>query len=157
MCVRDLRACFASIEKQEEKFPYFANDVNPGMQTALGRADVLFSDLGLIGLTVAGIEDLHRKNADNVVYWKYEYFIQSPEDCLRKLYSELGEPWFEHDFENIENTATDLDALTLHKFPHEGKGPVAPVKNNWEDFVPKDIADLIMEKFPYFNQAFGYV
>ena len=113
---------------------------------------------GLVGLPVEGVMDLHLRKFPGTVIWQYEYVTRSPEAAMRKLYVEINEPWFDgHDFTNVENQATDLDALYLGKFPHDGAGPVTPaVEGEWARFVPEDLAVQMMQRFAPYNRAFGY-
>lgn len=156
ICVRDLREIFASIEKQHHKFPAFDDAANPNERTTYSRADRYFSPEGMIGFPIVGVEDLLRRRPKGLIVFQYETFVASPEDTLRKLYAELGEPWFDHDLESVESTATDLDALYLHKFPHEGSGAVADPGEQWQQYVSPDIATEIMNRYPGYNRAFGY-
>ncbi|UCC72050.1 MAG: sulfotransferase [Gemmatimonadota bacterium] len=152
--VRDLRAVFASIEKQHRKSPVIAL---PGDQTVANRAQTMFHrQTGMIGAPICGVEDILRRDPGNVILVKYESLVANPRVVLRNLYDQLGEIWFDHDLDNVENVATDLDALWLNKFPHEGSGKVAPPDDAWSDWISPDIAADIMRKFSGYNSAFGY-
>lgn len=158
LCVRDPRGVFGSIEKQHMKFPAFDDSANPNDRTMFARADRMFSPEGIIGITIVGIEDVVRRFKSRVSVVQYETFAAQPEDAMRRLYAEMGDPWFAHDFESVEPTATDLDALYLHKFPHEGSGKVMPPRRDeWREYVTEDIAGLIMARYADFNRAFGYM
>lgn len=148
--VRDLRAVFASIEKQHQKNALL------GADTIAHRAKSMFGPNGMIGGPISGVEDILRRRAKNVTLIKYETFVANPLVVLRNLYASLGEEWFEHDVDHVENTATDLDALWLNKFPHEGAGKVAPPPDDWSSWISHDIAGNIMRDFAAFNGAFGY-
>ena len=39
----------------------------------------------------------------------YEPLARNPEETLRRLYEFLDEPWFEHDFNDVEYEANDFD------------------------------------------------
>ena len=39
----------------------------------------------------------------------YDLLTQAPERVLRLVYEFLGEPWFEHDFDNVEYDAPEFD------------------------------------------------
>lgn len=164
VCVRDLRAIFASVEKQHEKYPMLDEAGNAVELTKYNRADRMFGPNGMLGQQIMGIEDLMRrnlKNADGKPYVhtvQYETFVQNPQLILDRLYTAIGEKPFEHDFENVEPSvgSTDVDALYNNKFPHEGTGKVEARDEDWRQHVPGDIAQLIMQKFVGYNRAFGY-
>lgn len=156
VCVRDLRDVFASVEKQHLKNPILDDARNPQAKTLHGRADTMFSPDGFIGSPLNGLSDVIRRRQS--VYWfKYETFVERPKATMKELYEYLEEKEFDHDFENIENTATDPDAFYLNKFPHEGNGRVeVQSPNGWKEFLSNDIAAAIMTKFPEYNQFFHY-
>lgn len=158
VCVRDLRDVLASVEKQHARFPALDDASSPLARTVLARADRLFSPDGMIGLPLAMIEDLVRREWPSMVVVSYEYLAANPEAAVRKLYDALEEPFFEgHDFSDVANTATDLDALYLGKFPHDTSGPIRrPERSAWKAWVPGDVAELVMGRFANFNRAFGY-
>ncbi len=152
--VRDLRSVFASIEKQHRKNPA----LSMGDKTIVQKATGMFArPTGMIGGPIAGIEDILRRNPGNVVLIKYEGFVANPEVVLRNLYNDIGEEWFDHDFDHVESVATELDALWLNKFPHEGSGKIEPREDPWSNWIAPDIAQDIMREFSAFNGAFGYV
>ncbi len=157
-CVRDLRGVFGSIEKQHARFPAFGSVDTPLDSTVLQRADKMFSPTGLVGMPVHGVMDLVSRKWPNMTVVQYEYLVSEPEQCMRSIYSSLKEPWFKgHDFDNVESVATDLDALYLNKFPHDGSGKVAPPEpKEWEKYVPDSVSKLIMDRYPEYNRAFGY-
>jgi sulfotransferase len=149
--VRDPRAVFASVEKQHRKNSLL------GADTVERRARSMFArGTGMIGSPIAGVEDILRRGADNVTLIKYESFVANPTVVLRNLYDSLGEVWYEHDLDHVENVATDLDALWLGKFPHEGHGKVEARPDDWQTYVSPDIATNIMREFRAFAGAFGY-
>jgi len=164
ICVRDLRAVFASIEKQHEKNPMIDEAGNPTELTKFNRADRMFSPQGLIGQQIMGIDDLLRRNLRDaqgkpfVHTIQFETFVQNPQLIIDRIYTALGEASFEHDFENVQASAgsNDVDGLYGYKYPHEGTGKIEPPKTDWQEHVPPDIAQLIMTKFVGYNRAFGY-
>ena len=155
LCVRDLRDVFASVERQHRSTLVLDDAADPYGRTVYGRADRMFGPTGVIGAPIQGIEDLLRRRVEPIVL-TYEYFVRAPGDAMRKLYAGLGLDYFEHDFAEVQSTATDLDALYLNKFPHDGSGKVEPRGTTWHDVVPQDIASTIIGRFPAYNRAFGY-
>ena len=50
-------------------------------------------------------------NAGQLIVVNYETLTRRPEHTLRRLYEELGEPPFAHDFDNLAYDEPDYDAL----------------------------------------------
>lgn len=157
VCVRDLRDVFASIEKRNAEFPALSDAPDPIAKTVFARADTMFAPNGMIGMPINGIEDLLRRNVKQKIVVQFEQLVSAPEDTMRRLYSELGEKWHRHNFRNVQGTATDLDELYLNKFPHSISGPVVkPSPKERDRWVPSDVETAIMDRYPGYNQAFGY-
>lgn len=148
--VRDLKEVYASVLKQHSRNPLLRTV--PG--TALGRSERLFSPQGLIGGPLAGVMDLQRRRSPSAVFVQFEHLVQSPEEAMRALYEQLDEPYFVHDFERVENKATDLDALYLNKYPHEGAGKVSPPGVQWHHWMELPAAREIEQIFAGFYNAF---
>ena len=104
--VRDIREVFASFEKQDQKNPL----LRLGATTILEKAHNMFSEKGMIGSCLNGVQDVLQRKQE-VFWFKYEDFVKDPAQMMNRLYCYLELPEFEHDFENIVNTATDPDHL----------------------------------------------
>lgn len=152
-CVRDLRAVFGSFEKRYRRNPLIS--LPPG-ETVRARMQNQFGPQGMIGSCLGGIEDLVLVANKAVMFVWYEKLTENPNVTMQQLYAHIGEPWYEHDFEDVENTASDPDWLYLGKFPHEGSGKVEP-REDWQEFVPQQIAGEIMQNHAAYNRTFGYV
>jgi len=155
--IRDLRNVFASVEKQHRKFPLLDDAVDMKSKTIYTRADQMFSPDGLIGAPIVGIEDILRRKHKNVLFMKFEELVSAPKLQIQNLYRFLEQELFEHDFNNIENTATDPDGFYLWKYPHEGCGKIENVdRGEWRQYVSDDLSATIMDRFTDFNKYFGY-
>lgn len=156
-CVRDLRNVFGSVEKQHRKTPVFDLAASPNEKTVFARADTMLAPEGLIGQSVVGVQDMMARMRDNVYVLHYEAFTMDPRTKLMEIYDFIEEPWFDHNFDNVENTSEDLDALYLNKFPHEGSGKVTPTnRGEWAEYLTPELGGLIHGRYPQYNQMFGY-
>lgn len=156
ICVRDLRHIFGSIERRHAETAVFDDADSLIKKTAYHRADAMFGPEGIIGLPINGIEDILRRRPGNSKVVRYEDLVTEPESTLQQIYEFIGLDPHGHDFDNVENTAEDVDALYNHKYPHDGSGPVKPPTDDWRDWVSDDIASLIMNKFQTYNASFRY-
>lgn len=156
-CVRDLRNVFGSVEKQHRKTAIFDQAMSPNQKTIFNRADVMLGPEGLIGQCVVGLEDLMARQPQSTFVLTFEAFTRDPKMKIQELYEFIEEPYFEHDFEAVENTSKEVDALFLNKFPHVGSGKVtATDRNEWKKYLTPDLAGKIHNRYPQYNQAFGY-
>lgn len=155
--VRDLRNIFGSIEKQHRKTPQFDLALNPIEKTIMDRADKMMSPEGMIGQCVVGVEDAMDRVKDRVFVVQYESLILDPRSKMLELYNFLEQPYYEHSFDNIQNTSEDVDALYLNKFPHQGDGTVGKLdRNEWKKYVTPELGGMIYQRYPKYNALFGY-
>lgn len=155
--VRDLRAVYGSIEKQNRKYGILDESNNYLERGLFHRASQMFGNQGIIGNPLEGIHDILRRNPSNVEFIQYENLSKNPKLVMERVYSRIGEKYFEHDFENVKNTSIDCDGFYLHKYPHNGSGKIVPCnEDEWKDYLSRDVARLIMEKYESYNAAFGY-
>lgn len=153
MCVRDPRDVMASVERQHRASGVFPS---PFGQTLYAQADTLLSPEGVIGGPLRLCEDLIRRKLGSVEWVRYETFVLDPLATMRHLEQRLGIDKHKWDFDNVENVATDLDALYLGKFPHEGSGAIKPSGTAWTDVLSDDLAELIAGVAPLYMSTFGY-
>ena len=153
--VRDLRAIFGSMEKQHRKTPMFDEGGNEEQKTSYVRASNKLSNDGIIGVPLLGVEDCLRRNHPGCIFVRYEDFAADPELIMRRIYKHIGEEYYEHDFDNVENVASDVDGLYWNKYPHKGSGKVESV-NDWKDYIAPDVSELIMQQGVFYNTQFNY-
>jgi len=155
--VRDLRNVFASIEKQHRKNPILDESQTPQAKTIFSRADNMFSPQGIIGAPLTGIEDLLRRTPKGVILIKYEELADNPKKTMQKLYVDLEQDHFEHDFNDVKNTAEDPDFMYLNKYPHKGEGKVNACDiDEWKKYLTTELSMTIMDRFKGYNKAFNY-
>ena len=113
-CVRDVGWIIDSVERMLNKNPTQLSRIfnfKPGA-SVYSRVDILMnSDPGLIGqawstLREAWFGDL----AQRLIVVPYERLARDPKDVLQRLYVELGEPYFAHDFDNVAYDEPEFDA-----------------------------------------------
>ena len=156
VCVRHLCGIAASLERQHRRFPMLDEAESPQAKSIWARMTRAFSPDGMIGISVVGVEDLIRRGLENVVVIKFEKLVANPGEVMRGVYDAIGVPYFDHNFESVENTATDLDALYINKYPHEGSGRVQPPGYEFSDYIAPELQREITNMYPGYNQAFGY-
>ena len=154
--IRDPREVFASFERQHQKNPLFDLAGNSFQKMLATRAQNMFSAQGMIGSTLLGVQDILDRKQD-VYFIKYEDFVRHPAQMMERIYCYLDQPAFEHDFENVVNTATDPDYLYLNKYPHDGSGKVEPRPPSWPKVMDEPIAQSIVRGYLWFFEHFKYV
>jgi sulfotransferase len=77
------------------------------------RCDFLASPLGILGQSIRAMQDAMAQGlGDRLLLVDYKDLMVSTKQTLGKIYEFLGEPRFEHDFQNIENKYRENDFET---------------------------------------------
>ena len=114
-CVRNLEDICTSFEKLFRKNradgEIHGEFSNTQMKNLDGRVGVWTSDEGVLGRPYVSLLDtIQRGLGDRILFFPYEDWTANPEFWFRKLYSFIEEPYYEHDFNNIEQTIRENDA-----------------------------------------------
>ncbi len=121
-CVRHVSWIMDSIERviRQNAFELSAIFGFEALTTVYTRVNRLATNDGLVGFALDALrEAFWGEHADRLILVGYESLAKSPEQTFRRLYEFLGEPWYAHDFDNVEFDAEEFDfALgtpNLHK------------------------------------------
>lgn len=112
-CVRNVAWVMDSIERLYRANPYentklFSDDFE--RNTVYSRVETLAQRNRLVGFPWAALKEAYYgEHAKSLLVVDYDLFVKSPEKMLRLIYGFLDEPWFEHDFENVEYDAPEFD------------------------------------------------
>ncbi len=112
-CVRNVAWIMDSLERLYRANPYentklFADDNE--RNTVTSRVETLAQRNRLVGFAWEALKEAYYgEQAKSMLVIEYDLLTQSPEQVLRLVYDFIGEPWFEHDFENVEYDAPEFD------------------------------------------------
>jgi len=114
-CVRNLEEVCASFEKLYRKNrasgEIHGEFSNPKMKTIDGRVSVWTSDEGVLGRPYVSLLDtVQRGLGDRILFFPYEEWTNQPNKWFKALYDFIGEEYYQHDFDNIEQTIRENDA-----------------------------------------------
>jgi sulfotransferase len=122
-CVRDIGWIIDSVERMLSKNPLQLSrmfNFQPGSSVYARVETLMNSENGLIGLPWSNLREAwFGDEAKRLILVPYDHLVRAPEQTLRALYEELGEPWFSHDLDHVAYDEPDYDALLgmpgLHK------------------------------------------
>lgn len=158
--VRDLRAIFASMEKNfrknAHKDPLIVNGSELKNMTTDSRM-VHFSVSPPVGPSIEWLKDIiTQKNDDKVLFIKFEDFCKNPDKEMKRVYNYIGLPYFKHDFNNVEQLTQENDVIHGIFGDHEIRSKVEPIKEDFLDVLGKNNCDVIVNNFTWFYEKFGY-
>jgi len=158
-CVRNVAWIMDSIEKIYRANPFentklYNDDVE--RNTVYSRVETLAQRNRLVGFAWAALKDAYYgQHAKSLLLIEYDLLAEAPEKVLRLVYEFLGEPWFEHDFNNVQYDAPEFDqALGLDGL-HRVRSKVAA--QHRQTILPPDLfnqyANLSFWKEDTFSEA----
>ena len=158
--VRDLRDVFASMEKNYRKNPDKANPILNWAQmagtTVPKRVDI-WAQSQPIGLAIERLQELFRLGIDSkVLFVKFEDLCLYPETTMTRIYEYLEVPYYEHNFDNIQQVTKEDDEVYGVFGDHEIRTKLAPVPSKAKHILGKDVTDWIWSNYPWFFQQFRY-
>jgi sulfotransferase len=140
-CVREVGWIIDSIERMLRKNPLQLSRIfnfQPG-GTVYSRVEALMnSDNGLIGQAWASLREAwFSENAKRLILVSYNDLVSRPDFVMKRLYAELGEAPFAHDFDHVVYDEPDYDAHLGMPGMHKVREKVEFTKR--DSCVPPDI------------------
>lgn len=111
-CVRDVNWVMDSIERLVRRNAFEPSGMfgYESGGTVFSRIGAVASSEGLVGYALDALKDgFFGDQAPSMVLLEYEALVRNPGRALREIYDFIGEPWFEHDFDNVEYDADEFD------------------------------------------------
>lgn len=107
------------------------------------RCETLCSPAGILGASYNGLKQVYSEGRQKQVHIiEYDDLVNNPEETMRKIYDFLGEEYFEHNFEKIENIhrERDLEVYGLADM-HEVKPTLTKTSLKPEDVLSPNILE----------------
>lgn len=120
VCVRDINWILDSFETAHRKNPMSINTATGGLSgTVYSRVEGLMEEKGIVGFPYIGIKQAITGNEKNMLLLvEYDQLCKTPKDIMQAVYQFIDEPYYEHDFNNVENNWDEYDAeigIKLHQ------------------------------------------
>ena len=109
-------------------------------QTVEGRCEYWLRPDQVVGLSLSRIEDSIRRGfRDRLHFIDFNRLTNNPKRTMLEVYNFLGEEWFEHNFDHVEQVTHEND--NTHGFIglHTIRNKVEPVKSRALEILGKDI------------------
>ena len=112
-CVRNVAWVMDSLERAFRANPYentrLFND-DSERNSVYSRVETLAQRNRLVGSSWSALKEAYYgAQADSLLVVDYDLLAQAPEKVLRLIYQFIGEPWFGHDFDNVQYDAPEFD------------------------------------------------
>jgi sulfotransferase len=158
--IRDIRAIFASLEKKYRSNPLIDHHIaNWGdlTGTTTDKRMVVWSNNPPIGpsmdrLYQVCVQGLHK----HILFVKFEELCENPNLQLQRIYEYLEIPYFQHDFENIEQFTREDDKWYGIFGDHIIRQQLRPVRDDFYEVLGPNACRLIEDSYQWFFNDFGY-
>ncbi|GAB3778943.1 hypothetical protein GCM10028797_00310 [Dyella agri] len=121
-CVRQLPWVLDSIERLVRRNAFQPSSIfsYKAGGTVYSRVESLLSGEGLVGFAYNALKEAYfGEDTANLMLLQYETLVSTPPRALAAVYDFIGEPYFDHDFENVSLDNDEFDARAgtpgLHK------------------------------------------
>jgi sulfotransferase len=160
ICVRDIPWILDSFEVLNTKNPYTVKALfqHQDLLTVYHRVNSLMGLEGAGGYVAGPIactkQALFSNDKDMLCVVHYNALAQQPKLVMQQIYEFLGEPWFEHDFNNVEDSYDEFDEQTNIKGLHTIKKRVEFIQR--KPIIPADLWQQY-ESQSFWNYDFDYI
>jgi sulfotransferase len=158
--IRDIRAIYASLEKKYRSNPLVdANIANWGnlTGTTTDKRISVWSANPPIG---PSIDRLYQVLVDgthqHILFIKFEDLCINPESQLRRVYDYLEIPYFQHNFDNVDQLTHEDDKWYGIFGDHVIRGKVQPVKDDYREVLGPNACKIIEDNYQWFFNDLGY-
>lgn len=139
--VRDVIASFERLWRKNTAHRQFGQEAGQFhlWQTLLGRCEVWMSPRMVVGSAVHSLQNALLKGyRDRMHFIEFEELTRHPKETMEKVYEFLGEPYYEHDFDHVEQVTHEDDEM--HGIPelHIIRPKIEPVEPQWPKYLGRE-------------------
>lgn len=158
--VRDPRDIFTSMENNFRKNQHmdsgFINHSELKNTTIEKRMDMWFQTPP-ISIAMERLYSIIREGKDKKIHFiKYETFTRQPEKEMRKVYDYFELPYFNHDFNNVEQITTEDDSVYGIFGDHNIREKIEPSQSKAKEILGVKVSNWIKDQYPWFYDYFRY-
>lgn len=158
--VRDLRAIFASMEKNFRKNQHLdsglVNHSTMKGTTTEKRIDI-WAQGQPVGLAIERLFQIFKEGIDKkMLFIKYEDLAENPGQQMKRVYDYLELPYFEHDFNNIMQLTQEDDSIYGIYGDHQIRKKLEPLRPDWKEVLGTTASQWIKNNYKWFYDEFKY-
>jgi sulfotransferase len=150
-CVRDIVWIINSFEIINNKSPFYTNTLvkEELSGNVFSRSDgMMDNDGGVIAGSWILLQEGFALNPEMIYFVEYDNLCKNPEDEMRNIYNFLEQPYYSHDFDNVEYSNHNFDMSCNLKDLHTVRKKVEYKKQ--KKVLPPDV----WEKYRSMNMEF---
>jgi sulfotransferase len=158
--VRDLRGIFASMEKNYRKNSHKDPQIVNGVQLKNMTADTRLQHFSVsppVGPALEWLYDAVQQGYDqHMLFIRFEDFTRDPETEMKRVYHYLNLPYFQHDFDNVEQLTHENDVIHGIFGDHQIQPKIQPLAEDYTSILGFHNCDKIKQHYGWFYTRFNY-
>ena len=139
-CVRDINRIIDSFERMHQKNPFTISSVY-GKSVDLNvytRSHSLMAEGGIVKLPYDSLKSAFTgSHSDMLMLVEYDILTKNPEGTMKAIYNFIGQPYYQHDFNNVESSHDEYDSNIKLKGLHTTQKVVKYTEKSY--ILPPDI------------------
>jgi sulfotransferase len=144
VCLRDIPWILDSFEQLNNKNPYTIKPLyhHQELGSVYERTHMLMGNIpnfsGYVSAPLSNVkQSIFCNEKKQIFYLEYDHLVAEPRQVLQQVYDFLQEPWYEHDFNNVEDSYDEFDEQAKIAGLHRVRKHVE-VKHR-ESVIPQDL------------------
>lgn len=144
VCVRDVPWILDSFERLNSNNPLTVKPIyhHQPLTTVYERSSMLMGEYAnhpgfVVTPLLAAKQAVYSAESDMLCVVDYEKLTSDPLGTMKQIYEFIGEPWYEHDFENLEYSYDEFDEAVRINGLHTVRPKVEVI--NRRPVIPEDI------------------
>lgn len=158
--VRDLRDIFASMENNFRKHPDKQSailDWSKMQGTTVPKRIDIWAQNPPVGMAIERLAEIHRLGINtNMLFVKFEDLCLYPDTEMRRIYDYLDIPYFQHDYDHIEQVTREDDEVYGVFGDHNIRTKLEPVPSRAKQLLGYDVCKWITDNYKWFYDTFRY-
>ena len=158
--IRDFRAIYSSMEKLFRKNP----DIDPKIMNNIDMTGITtdqrvthWANSHPVGFTITKLhQSLLDGTAKNFLFFKYEEFCKSPDKHMKEMYEFFELPYYQHNWDNIEQITHENDAVHGIFGDHKIRNKLEAQKEDFYEILGNYTCDRIKNEYKWFYDYFQY-
>lgn len=139
-CVRDINRIIDSFERMHQKNPFTISSVY-GKSVDLNvytRSHSLMVEGGVVKLPYDSLKSAFTgPHSDMLMLIEYDILTKNPEGTMKAIYNFIGQPYYNHDFNDVESSYDEYDSNIRLKGLHTTQKVVKHTEKSY--ILPPDI------------------
>ena len=123
--VRDISSILNSFEVISSKNPFHTKTITKYNNNVFSRCDgMMDKNDGIVAVPWIFLQEGYALNPEMIYFIEYENLCRNPEKTMKKIYEFMEQPYYSHNFENVEYSNENFDKVCNLKDLHTVKRKV---------------------------------